>query len=151
MYNAYVYMCIYIYIYVYVYIHIYIHTYIHVHICMYIYIYIERERDVCLHLVEELRRRAAQVPRGGPRAAEDGQEAHLGFSNGTLQRWYSRIMLSPPQNMKPYLGHYARIMRAYSLLRVLLCFLSTRVPGSIQCMAMSARTLRTSASKISLT
>ena len=47
----------------------------------------------------------------------------LGFSNGTLERRYSRIMLSPPQNMKPYLGHYARIMRAYSLLHVLLCVL----------------------------
>ena len=32
-------------------------------------------------------------------------------------------MLSPPQNMKPYLGLYARIVRAYSLLCVLLCFL----------------------------
>lgn len=29
----------------------------------------------------------------------------LGFSNCTLERRYSRIMLSPPQNMKPYLGH----------------------------------------------
>ena len=37
-------------------------------------------------------------------------------------------MLSPPQNMKPYLGHYARIMRAHSLLRVLLCFLNTKRP-----------------------
>ena len=36
---------------------------------------------------------------------------------------YSRIMLSPPQNMTPYLGHYAPIMRACSLLRVLLRFL----------------------------
>ena len=36
-------------------------------------------------------------------------------------------MISPPQNMKPYLGHYARIMHAYSLLRVLLCFLSSPV------------------------
>ena len=49
--------------------------------------------------------------------------AILGFSNGTLERRYSRIMLSPPQNMKPYVGHYDRIMRGYSLLRVLLCFL----------------------------
>ena len=30
---------------------------------------------------------------------------HLGFSNGTLERRCSRIMLSPPQSMKPYLGH----------------------------------------------
>ena len=29
--------------------------------------------------------------------------------------------------MKPCLGHYARIMRAYSLLRVLLCFLNLQV------------------------
>ena len=47
----------------------------------------------------------------------------LGFSNGILERRYSRVMLSPPQNMKPYSGHCARIMCAYSLLRVLLCFL----------------------------
>ena len=47
----------------------------------------------------------------------------LGFSNGTLERWYSRIMLSPPQNMKPYLGHEGQHY-AYSLLRVLLCFLT---------------------------
>ena len=51
----------------------------------------------------------------------------LGSSSGTLERQYSRIMLSPPQNMKPYLGHYARIIRAYSLLRVLLCFLIAEV------------------------
>ena len=55
----------------------------------------------------------------------------LGFSNGILERRYSRIMLSPPQNMKPYLGHHARIMRAYSLLRILLCFLRyAGLPGS---------------------
>ena len=29
----------------------------------------------------------------------------LGFRNGTLERRYSRMMLSPPQNMKPCLGH----------------------------------------------
>ena len=43
-------------------------------------------------------------------------------------------MLSPPQNMKPYLGHCGSIMRAYSLLRVLLCFLSGpvhEVPGAL--------------------
>ena len=28
----------------------------------------------------------------------------LRFSNGTLERRYSRIMLSPPRNMKPYFG-----------------------------------------------
>ena len=49
------------------------------------------------------------------------QHVLLGFCNGTLARWYSGIMLSPPQNMKPYLGS---TMRAYSLLRVLLCFLT---------------------------
>ena len=30
---------------------------------------------------------------------------HLGFSSGTLERRYSRIILSPPQKMKPDLGH----------------------------------------------
>ena len=34
-----------------------------------------------------------------------GLSVDLGFSNGTLERRYSRIMLSPPQNTKPYLGH----------------------------------------------
>ena len=28
-----------------------------------------------------------------------------GFSNGTLERGYSHITLSPPKNTKPYLGH----------------------------------------------
>ena len=58
-------------------------------------------------------------------ASQCRQEDHLGFSNGTLERRYSRIMLPPPQNMKPYLGHWGSIMRAYCLLRVLLCFLTT--------------------------
>ena len=49
-------------------------------------------------------------------------QSHLGSSNGTLERWCSRIVLSRImvcRNMR------ASIMRAYSLLRVLLCFLST--------------------------
>ena len=53
----------------------------------------------------------------------------LGFRNGTLERRYSRIMLSPPLNMKPNLGHCGSIMRAYSLLRVLLCFLRPTLVG----------------------
>ena len=32
-------------------------------------------------------------------------QPHKGLSNGTLERRYSRIMLSTPQNMTPYLGH----------------------------------------------
>ena len=44
---------------------------------------------------------------------------YIGFSNGTLERRYSRMMLSPPQNMKLYLGHWGSIIRACSLLRVL--------------------------------
>ena len=38
-------------------------------------------------------------------ASKDLGSENLGFRNGTLERRYSRIMLSPPRNMKPYLGH----------------------------------------------
>ena len=39
------------------------------------------------------------------RAREVSWSALIGFSFGTLERRYSRIMLSQPQNMKPYLRH----------------------------------------------
>ena len=41
---------------------------------------------------------AFRTPRDAVRGAS---HALVGFSNGTLERRYSRIMLSPPQNMKP--------------------------------------------------
>ena len=57
----------------------------------------------------------APEERGAPRASgalvllllllRGSPRRDLGFSNGTLERRYSRIMLSPPQNVKTYLGH----------------------------------------------
>ena len=56
------------------------------------------------------------------RASRAPGTSPVGFSNGTLERRYSRTMLSPPQDMKPYLGHEGSITRANSLLRALLCY-----------------------------
>ena len=61
----------------------------------------------------------------------------LGFSNGTLERRYSRIMQSPPQNMKPYLGYegynYAPVLsfaRTVVLSECLMTGLGTPASGS---------------------
>ena len=44
---------------------------------------------------------AFRTPRDAVRGAS---HALVGFSNGTLERRYSRIMLSPPQNMRTIFG-----------------------------------------------
>ena len=62
-------------------------------------------------LADHLRRSDHRVVDGDVRGGGGrGVGRLVGFSNGTLERRYARIMLSPPQNMKPYLGHYARVL-----------------------------------------
>ena len=75
----------------------------YMYVCMYIYIYIY----ICIHVSADGKPTAAlALLGGGPRFASPRSATRaapiLGFSNGTLERRYSRIMLSPPQNMKPF-------------------------------------------------
>ena len=143
-------LSIYIYIYIYLYLSLYIcvslslslsisiSIYIYTHTYAYIYTYIY----IYIYIYVTCRGAGRNCGRGPAPRSEDFSPpsrvrirprililtaSRLGLSNGTLERRYSHIMQSPPQNMKPYLGHDARIMPAYSLLRVLLCFLTDGV------------------------
>ena len=60
---------------------------------------------------------SVEFDRGSPGMFDSrtlGRETLSRWTGRTLERGYSRIMLSPPQNMKPYLGHegqhYARVL-----------------------------------------